>query len=79
MSWGFFVCSPDGHGHAGRTSGDPAIAPNKDPEHAYIWQRLSDHGVSFRNYGFYASADKSGKAVVEDPVLNAGTGHAFGP
>ncbi|MGV9248481.1 hypothetical protein [Streptomyces sp. NPDC003710] len=58
---------------------DPAIAPNKDPEHAYIWQRLADHGVSFRNYGFYASADKSGKAVAEDPVLNAGTDHDFGP
>ncbi|MFJ3304358.1 beta-propeller fold lactonase family protein [Streptomyces sp. NPDC086549] len=60
-------------------NGDPAIAPNKDPEHAYIWQRLDDKGVAFRNYGFYVSADANGKAVAEDPVLNAGTDHDFGP
>ncbi|WP_225833822.1 bifunctional YncE family protein/alkaline phosphatase family protein [Streptomyces sp. NK08204] len=60
-------------------NGDPAIAPNKDPEHAYIWQRLGDKGVSFRNYGFYASTDASGKAVAADPVLNAATDHAYGP
>lgn len=60
-------------------NGDPAIAPNKDPEHAYIWQRLHDKGVGFRNYGFYVDADASGKAVAEDPVLNAGTDHDFGP
>ncbi|MGW7410380.1 beta-propeller fold lactonase family protein [Streptomyces sp. NPDC054833] len=60
-------------------NGDPAIAPNKDPEHAYIWQRLHDKGVGFRNYGFYVGADASGKAVAEDPVLDAGTDHDFGP
>ncbi|MEU6577736.1 beta-propeller fold lactonase family protein [Streptomyces sp. NPDC046805] len=54
-------------------NGNPAIAPNKDPEHAYIWQRLHDKGVTFRNYGFYANANANGKAVAEDPVLNAGT------
>ncbi|MER6127263.1 bifunctional YncE family protein/alkaline phosphatase family protein [Streptomyces sp. NPDC001795] len=56
---------------------DPAIAPNKDPEHAYIWQRLADKGVSFRNYGFYASSDANGKTVAADPVLNARTDHGF--
>ncbi|WP_235459448.1 bifunctional YncE family protein/alkaline phosphatase family protein [Streptomyces olivochromogenes] len=60
-------------------NGDPAIAPNTDPEHAYLWQRLHDKGVSFRNYGFYVGADASGKAVAEDPVLNAGTDRDFGP
>ncbi|MCH0560194.1 bifunctional YncE family protein/alkaline phosphatase family protein [Streptomyces sp. MUM 16J] len=60
-------------------NGDPAIAPNKDPEHSYIWQRLDDKGVSFRNYGFYVSTDASGAAVAQDPVLNAETDHAFGP
>ncbi|MEU9214136.1 bifunctional YncE family protein/alkaline phosphatase family protein, partial [Streptomyces sp. NPDC048415] len=58
---------------------DPAIAPNKDPEHAYIWQRLADKGVGFRNYGFYVNVDAAGKAGAEDPVLNAGTDHDFGP
>ncbi|MGW0879659.1 beta-propeller fold lactonase family protein [Streptomyces sp. NPDC002671] len=60
-------------------NGDPAIAPNKDPEHAYIWQRLGDKGVSFRNYGFYVNTDASGKSVAADPVLNAATDHDFGP
>ncbi|MBL1081717.1 bifunctional YncE family protein/alkaline phosphatase family protein [Streptomyces actinomycinicus] len=60
-------------------NGDPAIAPNRDPDHAYLWQRLDDKGVSFRNYGFYVNADASGQAVAEDPVLNAGTDHGFGP
>ncbi|WP_330305628.1 MULTISPECIES: bifunctional YncE family protein/alkaline phosphatase family protein [unclassified Streptomyces] len=60
-------------------NGDPAIAPNKDPEHAYIWQRLADKGVGFRNYGFYVNADAAGKAAAQDPVLNAGTDHDFGP
>ncbi|WP_307621286.1 beta-propeller fold lactonase family protein [Streptomyces sp. V3I7] len=60
-------------------NGNPAIAPNKDPEHAYIWQRLHDKGVSFRNYGFYVNADASGKSVAEDPVLDAGTDRDFGP
>ncbi|MFI1166079.1 beta-propeller fold lactonase family protein [Streptomyces sp. NPDC020801] len=58
---------------------DPAIAPNKDPDHAYIWQRLADRGVTFRNYGFYANADAQGGAHADDPVLEAGTDHDFGP
>jgi YVTN family beta-propeller protein len=55
--------------------GNPATAPNRDPEHAYIWQRLADAGVSFRNYGFYA--DTNGKTDPNDPVLGASTDHAF--
>jgi YVTN family beta-propeller protein len=55
--------------------GNPATAPNRDPKHAYIWQRLADAGVSFRNYGFYA--DTLGKTDPNDPVLGANTDHAF--
>ena len=52
---------------------DPAIAPNKDVDDAYIWHRLDQQGVTFRNYGFYVEAgDKAG-----DPVLDAHTDHAF--
>jgi YVTN family beta-propeller protein len=52
---------------------DPAIAPNRDVDDAYIWHRLDKQGVSFRNYGFYVEAgDRAG-----DPVLDAHTDHAF--
>ncbi|MEY9938197.1 bifunctional YncE family protein/alkaline phosphatase family protein [Streptacidiphilus sp. MAP5-3] len=33
--------------------GSPAAAMNRDPLDAYIWDRLADRGVPFRNYGFY--------------------------
>ena len=54
-------------------SHDPAVAPNKDVDDAYIWHRLEQKGVSFRNYGFYV--DSANKAA--DPVLDAHTDHAF--
>lgn len=56
---------------------DPAIAPNTDPSDAYIWDRLADKGVSFRNYGFYVGQNSAGQAVAGDPRLNAETDHAF--
>ena len=56
---------------------DPAIAPNRDPNDAYIWHRLAGAGVSFRNYGFYVDQDAAGNAVAGDPVLNANTDHDF--
>ncbi len=55
--------------------GNPATAPNDDPQHAYIWQRLADAGVSLRNYGFYA--DTNGRTPPDDPVLEASTDHAY--
>jgi YVTN family beta-propeller protein len=62
-------------------NGDPAIAPNRDPANAYIWQRLAARGISFRNYGFYVSRSAAGPAagqfVAQDPVLDANTDHAF--
>jgi phospholipase C len=36
--------------------GNPATAPNRDPASAYLWDRLSNAGVSFRNYGFFKGA-----------------------
>jgi YVTN family beta-propeller protein len=58
-------------------SSDPAIAPNKTPGDAYVWDRLGAAGVSFRNYGFYVSADPSGQQLAGDPVLNANTDHSY--
>lgn len=56
---------------------DPEIAPNKDPNDAYIWQRLNKAKVTFRNYGFYVGKNASGQNVAGDPVLNAATDHAY--
>jgi YVTN family beta-propeller protein len=58
-------------------SGKPEEAPNRDPKDAYIWDRLADAHVSFRNYGFYVSPDKAGAFHAVDPVLDANTDHAF--
>ena len=58
-------------------SGDPAIAPNRDPKDAYIWDRLADKGISFRNYGFYVNTDAAGVNTAFDPVLDARTDHGF--
>jgi len=58
-------------------SNDPAIAPNRDPADAYIWDRLADAHVSFRNYGMYVSPDASNQMIAGDPRLNANTDHAY--
>lgn len=56
-------------------NGDPAIAPNRDPADAYIWDRLADKNISFRNYGFYVDNNNHEKAA--DPRLDANTDHDF--
>ncbi|MGB8651917.1 MAG: bifunctional YncE family protein/alkaline phosphatase family protein [Mycobacteriales bacterium] len=56
---------------------DPATAPNHDPKDAYIWDRLADKGISFRNYGFYVNPDARGRSVATDPRLDARTDHAY--
>ena len=33
--------------------GNYASAAGRDPKDSYIWDRLADNGVSFRNYGFF--------------------------
>ncbi|MCW2599275.1 MAG: phosphoesterase [Frankiales bacterium] len=58
-------------------NGDPAIAPNRNPKDAYLWDHLADKGVSFRNYGFYVNSDAAGVNTAYDPVLNSNTDHAF--
>ncbi|HEV7825165.1 MAG TPA: alkaline phosphatase family protein [Mycobacteriales bacterium] len=57
--------------------GDPAIAPNRDPANAYIWDRLGRAGISYRNYGFYVDPDAAGRQVAVDPDLDPHTDHAF--
>jgi len=58
-------------------SGDPAIAPNRDPAQAYIWDRLAAAKISFRNYGFYVDPQPDGSSKATDPLLNANTDPAF--
>jgi WD40 repeat protein len=56
-------------------SGDPAIAPNRDPAQAYIWDRLAAAKISFRNYGFYVDIQPDGSSKATDPLLDANTDH----
>ncbi|HEY3611193.1 MAG TPA: bifunctional YncE family protein/alkaline phosphatase family protein [Pseudonocardiaceae bacterium] len=58
-------------------SSDPAIAPNRDPANAYIWDRLANANISFRNYGMYVSPNAANQMVAGDPLLNASTDHAY--
>ncbi|MBV9313874.1 MAG: bifunctional YncE family protein/alkaline phosphatase family protein [Pseudonocardia sp.] len=59
-------------------SGDPVIAPNRDPSNAYIWDRLAAAHITFRNYGFYIDLDEpNAVARPHDPLLDANTDHAF--
>jgi YVTN family beta-propeller protein len=58
-------------------NGDGAIAPNRAAKDAYIWDRLADQGVSFRNYGFYVNTTAGNVNTAYDPVLDARTDHAF--
>ncbi len=58
-------------------SDDPATVPNKTLKDAYIWQRLAEKGVSFRNYGFYVNSGADGKMVATDGVLDAHTDHDY--
>jgi YVTN family beta-propeller protein len=66
------------HRHTGGTTppaatGDPAVAPNRDPAGAYLWDRLAAKRISFRNYGFAVAPDAAGKMKAADPRLNANT------
>jgi YVTN family beta-propeller protein len=58
-------------------SSDPAIAPNRDPAQAYIWDRLAAANISFRNYGFYVTTQPDGSSQATDPVLDANTDPHF--
>jgi YVTN family beta-propeller protein len=54
--------------------GNFAAAMNRDPQDSYIWDRLADKNVAFRNYGFYETDNKfnTGSAPA-DPRLVANT------
>jgi len=56
---------------------DPATAPNRNPADAYIWDRLADRHISFRNYGFYTEPDALDRQIASDPRLDAHTDHAY--
>jgi YVTN family beta-propeller protein len=51
--------------------GNPATAPGRDYRHSYIWNKLADNKVSFRNYGFYT--DAAGNPDPIDPSLPSNT------
>ena len=56
---------------------DPANTANRDPAHSFIWDRLADAGVSFRNYGFYVDEQPKHTFSAKDPRLDANTDHAY--
>jgi phospholipase C len=58
--------------------GNAATAPNANPADSYLWDRLADAGVSFRNYGFFKSgaAFNTGSSAA-DPRLAAADDPAF--
>jgi YVTN family beta-propeller protein len=58
-------------------SSDPAITSNRKPGDSYIWNRMAEKGVSFRNYGFYVNPDSSGRMVATDKDLDAHTDHDY--
>jgi YVTN family beta-propeller protein len=57
--------------------GNPATAPNRTVTDSYLWDRLADKSISFRNYGFFKFGTKLNGAGVAgsyvDPRLAANT------
>ena len=56
--------------------GNYATSPGKNPQNAFIWNKLSDAGISYRNYGFRVfggkvAADAKGNST--EPRLAANT------
>ncbi len=56
--------------------GTLGAAPGKDPSNSYIWDRLSRQGISYRNYGFWATGTPP-VTVYNEPHLYASTDVAF--
>jgi YVTN family beta-propeller protein len=52
---------------------EPAIAPNATGEDSYVWQRLEEAGITYRNYGFYVRPDNH----AYDAALDAHTDADF--
>ncbi len=58
--------------------GNFATAMNRDPLDSYIWDRLADRHITFRNYGFYETDNKMNTgANAADPRLVAATDPGF--
>jgi YVTN family beta-propeller protein len=53
--------------------GNYATAPGRDPQDSYIWDRLRDGGVSFRNYGFWTTGTVPATPAITAPALAATT------
>src|SRR5262245_33335972 len=56
--------------------GTLGAAPGVVPENSYLWNRLDEEGMSYRNYGFWAT-DVPPVSVFNEPSLDAHTDHAF--
>lgn len=54
--------------------GNLATAPNKNPENAYLWDRLDQAEIPYRNYGFFVFG---GKVAATEPGLGYSTDLAF--
>ncbi len=77
---GTWVANYSGRNHPyDYEGGNLASAPNVKPTDAYIWDRLSDKAIPYRNYGFYTFQDSTGSNVTDttDPVLPANTDHSY--
>lgn len=64
-----------GHFYTGE-GGTLGAAPGTDPTQSYLWDRLTQKGLSFRNYGFWAT-DKVPVSVYNEPNLMANTDTAY--
>jgi hypothetical protein len=64
-----------GYFYAGE-GGTLAAAPGRDAARSYIWDALDDAGLSYRNYGFWAT-DTPPVKVFNEPTLDAHTDHAY--
>ena len=64
-----------GHFYIGE-GGSLGAAPSNDPASAYIWGRLDKAGLSYRNFGFWAT-DKTPVDVYNEPTLDANTNHDY--
>jgi YVTN family beta-propeller protein len=53
--------------------GNLATAPGADPHNAYLWDRLGRAGVSYRNYGFWATGTVPAIVAPTAPDLAAHT------
>ncbi|HMA46312.1 MAG TPA: alkaline phosphatase family protein, partial [Frankiaceae bacterium] len=61
--------------------GNLATSPGRDPERGYLWDRLDQDAVSYRNYGFWivlpGTVDRPNEVAGTEPSLAAHTDHAF--